>query len=174
MSDTLPERPTFISGQYIGADDLNAAVDYARDETRRLALSARTWGIGTGLALVEVPDATGNVQMFIEPGIAWDGYGRPVVVLSPAPVTPDLFASLPSGNQMVWLRYTAAGTQAVAPGFQTCGDGDPTTRVLEILRHRNRHGDGAATDGRRHHRRRHGHRSARHADRRRHERVRGA
>ena len=52
MSDTLPERPTFISGQYIGADDLNAAVDYARDETRRLALSARTWGIGTGLALV--------------------------------------------------------------------------------------------------------------------------
>jgi hypothetical protein len=131
MSDTLPERPTFISGQYIGADDLNAAVDYARDETRRLALSARTWGIGSGLALVEVPDASGNVQMFIEPGIAWDGYGRPVVVLSPAPVTPDLFASLPSGNQMVWLRYTAAGTQAVAPGFQTCGAGDPTTRVLE-------------------------------------------
>ncbi len=131
MSDTLPERPTFISGQYIGADDLNAAVDYARDETRRLALSARTWGIGTGLALVEVPDATGSVQMFIEPGIAWDGYGRPVVVLSPAPVTPDLFASLPSGNQMVWLRYTATGTRAVAPGFQTCGAEDPTTRVLE-------------------------------------------
>jgi len=131
MSDTLPERPTFISGQYIGADDLNAAVDYARDETRRLALSARTWGIGTGLALVEVPDATGSVQMFIEPGIAWDGYGRPVVVLSPAPVTADLFASLPTGNQMVWLRYTAAGTQEVAPGFQTCGAGDPTTSVLE-------------------------------------------
>ena len=131
MSDTLPERPTFISGQYIGADDLNAAVDYARDETRRLALSGRTWGIATGLALVEVPDATGSVQMFIEPGIAWDGYGRPVVVLSPAPVTPDLFASLPSGNQMVWLRYTAAGTQAVAPGSRPAA---PETRPPALPR----------------------------------------
>jgi Chaperone of endosialidase len=131
MSDTLPERPTFTSGQYIGAADLNATVDYARDETRRLALSASTWGIATGLALVEVLDATGGVQMFIEPGIAWDGYGRPVVVLSPAPVTPDLFASLLGGNQPVWLRYSAAGTQAIAPGFQTCGAGDPPTRVLE-------------------------------------------
>jgi hypothetical protein len=131
MSDTLPERPTFTSGQYIGAADLNATVDYARDETRRLALSGRTWGIATGLALVEVPDSLGNVQMFIEPGIAWDGYGRPVVVLAPAPVTLDLFASSPTGNQSVWLRYSAAGTQAIAPGFQTCGAGDPTTRVLE-------------------------------------------
>src|SRR5271166_5619829 len=131
MSDTLPERPTFTSSQYIGASDLNAAVDYARDETRRVALSARTWGIGTGLALVEVPDASGGVQMFIEPGIGWDGYGRPVVVLAPAPVTPDFFAALPSGNQIVWLRYNATGTQAISPGFQTCGAGDPTTRVLE-------------------------------------------
>jgi hypothetical protein len=131
MSDTLPERPTFISGQYIGAADLNAVVDYARDETRRLALSARTWGIATGLALVEVLDSNGNVRMFIEPGIAWDGYGRPVVVLTPAPVTPDLFANLSTGLQTVWLRYSAAATQAITPGFETCGAGDPTTRVLE-------------------------------------------
>lgn len=131
MSDTLPERPSFTDGQYIGAADLNTAVAYARDETRRLALSGQSWGIATGLALVEVTDTTGNVQMFIEPGVAWDGYGRPVVVLSPAPVTPDLFAGLGTGPQPVWLRYTATATQQVTPGFLTCGAGDPTTRVQE-------------------------------------------
>src|ERR1700733_8430211 len=129
MSYTLPQRPTFSNGQYIGASDLNAAVDYARDETERLALSGRTWGIATGLALIELTDATGAVRMYIEPGIAWDGYGRPVVLLSPAAVTADLFSGLNSGNQMVWLRYRAVGTQMIEPGFQTCGAGDPATRI---------------------------------------------
>jgi hypothetical protein len=131
MSDTLPERPSFTDGQYIGAADMNAVVAYARDETRRLALSGGTWGIATGLALVEVANTTGGVQMFIEPGIAWDGYGRPIVLFSPVSVTPDLFANLVSGNQSVWLRYTATGAQAVSPGFLTCGAGDPSTRIAE-------------------------------------------
>jgi hypothetical protein len=131
MPDGRPERPTYTTGQYIGATDLNAAVDYNRDTVERLALSGRNWGIATGLALIERAAPTGGVQMFIEPGIAWDGYGRPIVVLSPAPVTPDLFAHLSSGTQPVWLRYSAVGAQAVAPGFQTCGAGDPFTRISE-------------------------------------------
>ncbi len=131
MSDTLPPRPEYTNGQYIGADDLNAGVVYARDESRRQALSGRTWGIAAGLALVEIADATGATQMYIEPGIAWDGYGRPIVVLSPAPVTTDLFAALGTGNWTVWLRYNAVPTQMVSPGFLTCGGGDPATRIAE-------------------------------------------
>jgi Chaperone of endosialidase len=131
MSDTLPQRPTFSNGQYIGADDLNATVDYARDRTERLALSGRTWGIGTGLALVEIVDAAGATQMYIEPGVAWDGYSRAIVVISPAAVTADLFAGLPSGNQKVWLKYSTLDTQMISPGFQTCGAGDPATRIAE-------------------------------------------
>jgi hypothetical protein len=131
MTDTLPQRPTFSNGQYIGADDLNAEVAYARDKTERLALSGLSWGIGTGLALVEIVDATGATQMYIEPGIAWDGYGRTIVVISPAAVTADLFAGLPSGNQKVWLKYNTLDTQMISPGFQTCGAGDPATRIAE-------------------------------------------
>ncbi len=131
MSDTLPQRPSYTNGQYIGADDLNAAVAYARDESERLALSGHTWGIAAGLALIEIASATGATQMYIEPGIAWDGYGRPIVVITPAAVTADMFAGLPSGNQMVWLKYRAVDTQMVAPGFQTCGAGDPATRIGE-------------------------------------------
>ena len=66
MSDMIPARPSFTDGQYIDAADLNAAVTFARDETRRLALSGQSWGIATGLALVEVTDSTGSVQLFIE------------------------------------------------------------------------------------------------------------
>jgi hypothetical protein len=131
MSDTLPQRPTFSNGQYIGADDLNAAVDYARDKTERLALSGRSWGIATGLGLIEIADASGATQIYVEPGVAWDGYGRAIVVISPAQVTADLFAGLASGNQPVWLKYSALGTQMIAPGFQTCGAGDPATRVAD-------------------------------------------
>jgi len=131
MSDTLPQRPTFSNGQYIGADDLNAAVDYARDKTERLALSGRSWGIAAGLALVEITDASGATQMYIEPGVAWDGYGRAIVVISPAQVTADMFAGLSSGNQPVWLRYSVLDTQMIAPGFQTCGAGDPATRIAD-------------------------------------------
>lgn len=131
MSDTLPRRPAYTNGQYISADDLNAGVAYARDEARRQALSGRTWGIAAGLALVEIADATGAIQLYIEPGIAWDGYGRAIVVLSPAPVTADMFAGLANGNAAVWLKYSALPTQMVSPGFLTCGGGDPATRIAE-------------------------------------------
>ncbi len=133
IADTPPSRPSFTNGQYIGADDLNAAVNYARDETRRLSLSGRTWGIAGGLALVEIPDATGAIQMWIEPGMAWDGYGRPIVLASPVPVTADLFAGLAGGPQVVWLYYRSVGTLQIEPGFQTCGAGDPATRMTETF-----------------------------------------
>src|SRR6185437_9146466 len=42
-----------------------------------------------------------------------------------------LFAGLPSGNQKVWLKYTALDTQMISPGFQTCSAGDPATRIAE-------------------------------------------
>lgn len=131
MSDTLPQRPSYTNGQYIGADDLNAAVAYARDELERLALSGHSWGIATGLALVEIADATGLTQMYIEPGVAWDGYGRPIMVITPAAVTAAMFAGLGSGNQTVWLKYQAVDTDVITPGFQTCGTGDPATRIAE-------------------------------------------
>ena len=138
IADTPPPRPSFTNGQYIGADDLNAAVVYSRDETRRLSLSGRTWGIGGGLALVEIPDATGAIQMWIEPGMAWDGYGRPIVLASPVPVTADLLADLQSGNQIIWLYYQSVRTAGAAriPGVRRRRPGHPHDRDVRRLRRR--------------------------------------
>ena len=158
IADTPPSRPSFTNGQYIGADDLNAAVNYARDETRRLSLSGRTWGIAGGLALVEIPDATGAIQMWIEPGMAWDGYGRPIVLASPVPVTADLFAGLAGGLQVVWLYYRSlkySSRSSRDPDLRCRRSGDAHDRNV---RHIGRQPECAATHRRRHHQRRHDHR----------------
>src|SRR5438874_8327725 len=104
MATQRSERPRFFEGQYVGSADLMAVVDYARELAREAALGGQTWGICVGLDLVEIANASGSFDYFILPGLAWDGYGRAIVVLSPAPVPAAKFASLPTGNQLVWLR----------------------------------------------------------------------
>src|SRR5262245_54818252 len=91
MSTNQLLRPSFFEGQFLGAEDLAAAVDYARLDAARHVLGAHTWGIAIGVRLKEVEDAGGKVQVFIEPGYCWDGFGRPVVVLGPAAVPAEKF-----------------------------------------------------------------------------------
>jgi len=131
MVTARSERPRFFEGQYIGAADLAATVDYAREVAREGALGGQTWGICIGLDLVEVANASGGFDYFVLPGLAFDGYGRPVVVLSPAPVPASLFADLPTGNQNVWLRYDETLNRGLRPGWESCDAGDAYARVRE-------------------------------------------
>ncbi len=131
MTTARSERPSYFEGQYIGAADLEAAVDYSRELARETALAGQCWGICIGLDLVEIANASGGFDYYVLPGLAFDGYGRPIVVLAPAPVPPALFASLPSGNQRVWLRYDQKPFQGLRPGWQTCDSSDSYSRVQE-------------------------------------------
>lgn len=131
MVTARSERPRFFDGQYIGAADLAATVDYARELSREAALAGQSWGICIGLDLVEVANGSGSFDYFILPGLAFDGYGRPIVVLAPAPVPASLFADFPSGNQSVWLRYDEGQTRGLRPGWQSCDAADAYARVRE-------------------------------------------
>lgn len=131
MPTQRSERPRFFEGQYIGAADLSAVIDYGREMAREAALGGQTWGIAIGLDLVTVAAAGGGFDYFILPGLAWDGYGRPIVVLQPVQVPAALFASLPTGNQNVWLRYDETAFKGLRPGWETCGDEDDFARVRE-------------------------------------------
>ena len=128
---TTPERPSYFEGQYLGSADLAAAVDYARQTQRTTALAGQSWGIHIGLDLVEQVDTDGGTSYYVMPGCATDGYGRLIVVGAPAPVPSALFASLPTGSQMVWIRYDQGGHQGLRPGWQTCGDQDQFARIQE-------------------------------------------
>src|SRR5205085_6990004 len=140
------ERPQYFENQYLGAADLTAAVEYARSQQARHALGGHTWGIAMGLDLVEKASSSvgGQVDVFVQPGFAWDGFGRPVVVLSPYKLSPEEFKSFtydagvdggsPEGRLVeVWLRYSETETQGAPAGFEVCYPSDQFTRVDEFF-----------------------------------------
>lgn len=129
-------RPQFFEGQFLGAADLTAGVDYTRLRAGRHELGAHIWGIATGLELVEQALPSGATQVTITPGYAWDGYGRPIVVLAPERLSADLFRNYtadtaPEGDIVkIWLRYDEVKDLNPQPGFEVC-QGDQHARIVE-------------------------------------------
>jgi hypothetical protein len=131
MNDISEERPEFFEGEYLSAADLEQIVIYLRNQSARHNLGAHVWGIATGLQLVEQETSSGSVDVYLLPGYAIDGYGRPVVVLNPLRLSVNDFNGQPSGPVQVWIRYDQGTTNAVRPGFEVCNAGDAYTRIAE-------------------------------------------
>ncbi len=135
------QRPTFYEGQYLGAEDLTAAITYGRDQLARHMLGGHTWGIAMGLQLKETPSPAGGDQVDISilPGYGWDGFGRTIVMLQPVTLPASLFAMFPPDGQPegiwvpVWLRYSEIPTRGPAPGFENCRPGSASSRVQETF-----------------------------------------
>lgn len=142
------QRPSFHEGQYLSAADLDAAVSYPRVQQARHQLGAHTWGIAAGLTLQErpAPGAPDRVELIVQPGLAWDGFGRSLVIERPERLDESLFASIafaaavdappPLGSGSgrlvkLWVRYDERAVRPPAPGFQSCRDGDAHARVQE-------------------------------------------
>src|SRR5688572_31161178 len=142
------QRPRFYEGQYLSADDLAAIIEYQRAADARHALGAHTWGIAAGLTLTEKasPGVPDKVHVTLQPGLAWDGYGRAILVSQPTRLPESLFARIPvdraaddplppgspSGRLVpVWLQYQETGARQPAPGFETCLTDDQSARVRE-------------------------------------------
>jgi len=139
---TVEHRPRFYEHQYLEAADLAAVVDYSRAQLARAQLGAHRWGIALGLDLREVPGPNNTLDVFVQPGYAWDGFGRPIVVSQPHKVAGSLFASIDAefvvGNPPrlvdVWLAYREAPTKGPRPGFEECEEGPAYARVIESFR----------------------------------------
>ena len=88
-------RLHYYERQYLGASDLEDQQSYLRDMRRRHNLGHHTWGIITGLELTEVPvagDPTA-VDVYVQPGMAIDGFGREIIVMAPVKLDSLLFDS---------------------------------------------------------------------------------
>jgi hypothetical protein len=141
MALSQTERPAYCEEQYLNAADLTAAVDYARIQQARHALGGHTWGIAMGLDLRETPEFGGTVSVHVLPGYAWDGYGRPIVVLSPYRIPEEKFASfifdpaIDSTGRLVpiWLAYYESSSAANA-GFDRCAGATSYSRIQETFR----------------------------------------
>jgi hypothetical protein len=134
IADT--ERPRYWQGQYLRTRDFVDEQAYHRAMRRRLNLASATWGIVTGLTLVEQARAGSNtVDLVLTPGMAVDGFGREILVFSPAQLQIADFQRFPTARWVpVWLRYQP--DQAALPpyGYEACADGDQSYRVRETYR----------------------------------------
>ncbi len=139
MATDQAQRPRFFEGQFLGADDLAATVDYARFQQARHRLGGHTWGIAVGLHLRETENLSGGIDVTLEPGYAVDGFGRALFVTTRQFIDPARIATLnevTSGTQgtvqvPVWLRYREDRTQGPAEGFAVCENGDQRARFIE-------------------------------------------
>ena len=109
-----------------------------------MLLGAHRWGIALGLDLDEVAGPNNTVDVFVQPGYAWDGLGRPIVVAEPyklpaslfAPFDPDVIGGPvpPPVTVEVWLAYDETMTKGPKPGFEICDGVDTFARVREAFR----------------------------------------
>jgi hypothetical protein len=137
------DRPRFYEQQYLGSSDLTAVVDYSRVRLARHVLGGHTWGIAMGLDLVakDSPTAPGTKDVLIQPGFAWDGFGRPIVLLAPCRLAAAMFQDIlfdpavPNGTSVpVWLRYDESLTGEPASGYDACDVESQFSRVEESYR----------------------------------------
>jgi hypothetical protein len=146
MAVAQDDRPQFFQDQFLGPEDLTAAVEYGRIHQARHTLGAHTWGIAVGLQLLEKPSAAGNnqVDVFIQPGYACDGFGRSIVVLAPYKIPASLFQNVvfdqaqdggnPAGRLIrIWLQYREAPHQPPLAGFADCNADGRNSRVQETF-----------------------------------------
>jgi len=132
----LKTRPQYYDGQYLGADDLEAIVEYVRVAQAQHALGAHAWGIGIGLDLVERNLVGDDVEVVLTPGLAWDGYAHAIVAPAPQRIGLDRFADFQddtpaAGVQLeIWLIYRELPAQPPGVGF-SCPDDDLHARIVD-------------------------------------------
>ena len=104
---------------------------------RRTTWDRHTWGIVTGLDLTETPvagDPTA-VDVFVQPGVAIDGFGREIIVMSPVKLNPLLFDSFANQQHRdVWISYDQLQAQQPTGGFARCDVADQFGRIVETYR----------------------------------------
>jgi hypothetical protein len=132
------KRANYSEGQYLRAQDFLDEQRYHRDQRRRLSLAQHTWGIFSGLDLVEQPreGSQDEVDVFVSTGMAVDGFGREIVVFFPFKLDPAQFKQ-PQFNTdgwvQVWIRFGTELTDPPRYGYELCDDPALAYRTHEIF-----------------------------------------
>jgi hypothetical protein len=131
------ERLHYYERQFLGAEDFQAEQEYHRDMRRRHNLGPHTWGIIVGLELLEKQKEgdPGAVDVYLQPGLAVDGYGREIIVMLPAQLDQTLFDSFNTLKHCsVWIAHDELAAGRPASGYEVCDETAQFGRVLESYR----------------------------------------
>lgn len=130
MPENSIERLNFYQGQFLRAQDFRDEQLYHRDGRRRHNLGPHTWGIVAGLELVERdPESGAGKDVFVQPGLAVDGYGREVLVFRPFKLdTRDFLRFATDNHYEVWIAYDEEPVNRIERGYGGCEDEYNRTR----------------------------------------------
>jgi hypothetical protein len=130
-------RLHYYERQYLGAADLEDQQAYLRDMRRRHNIGPHTWGILVGLMMVEEPvagDPTA-VDVYIQPGMAIDGFGREIIVMAPIKLDPLLFESFANQqHRAVWISYDQELVSQAKGGYAQCNSTNQFGRIQETYK----------------------------------------
>jgi hypothetical protein len=134
----LIERPNYYQLQFLGADDFKSEQAYHRDMRRRHNIGPHRWGIVTGLELVEKPHESGSgLDVYIQPGMAIDGFGRELFVVAPYKLDTADFQFITgtvAAPHEVWIAYREETALPPELGYGTCESEGQNDRVREDFR----------------------------------------
>ncbi|HFA59723.1 MAG TPA: hypothetical protein ENJ83_03430 [Rhodospirillales bacterium] len=127
--NTPVTRPLFGEGQILQAAQLESLAAIPRGRSERHNHLLHRWGIVTGLTLSteETEDSFGNIysRVFLEPGLAVDGYGREILVTERSELSASRFR-LSIGNTIeAGTPYPVFVVSQYRPVASSTGSLDP-------------------------------------------------
>lgn len=128
---TNPARGRWVPTQYLRAQDLSDEQAYHIAMRRRHNATQHVWGIVHGLDITQVDTA-----LFVQPGIAVDGFGREIVVAVTTELPAHQFDTFETDFLEVWLSYDRSEGSPAPVGYvgRTCDADRPASRWREGAR----------------------------------------
>ena len=115
MSNDRIARVQYFNQQFLRTQDFTDEQAYHLEMRRRHNIAHHGWGIVQGLRILLEEDG-----LFVQPGIAVDGYGRELVLPERLRLPTTEFTAKQSDELEVWLVYARFGSDEAPAGFQAC------------------------------------------------------
>lgn len=131
------KRLNYYERQYLGARDFRDEQAYHTDMRRRHAIAHHSWGIVAGLELQQIakegsPD---EKEVFVKPGMAVDGFGREIIILTAQKIDPSLFEGFGDDTHYeVWIAHDERNVDPPANGYGSCDVENQYARVVESFK----------------------------------------
>lgn len=115
MDDTQLARTHYFDGQFLRAQDFTNEQHYHLGKSRQHNIAHHTWGIVSGLEIVAEEES-----LFVQPGVAVDGYGRVLNLAAKEQLPTQRFDEKDEDTLDVWLVYSRIGSDAAPVGYAGC------------------------------------------------------
>ncbi len=128
------KRVNYSERQFLRPQDFQDEQAYHIDMRRRHNIAHHTWGIVAGLDLEEQAiEGAEEVNVYVKPGMAVDGFGREIFVVQPYKLNPeDGFKPFNTKRHLeVWISYNQELADRPPAGYEVCDVKDQFIRLRE-------------------------------------------